>query len=142
MKKKRPVPVLVDVPGVRPASFKLVGRGPDSYDLFRSSRKIGTARVEESGAWTARFEVPRRRWTASAASAEGLLRLVGTFLLAGEAREAAARPVEETDPALKAKRRMNAEQKLSRQFAERAQARRLEELDALIAECRKNMKAG
>ena len=140
--KKRPAPVVVDVPGARSASFKLVEKAEDSYELFRSSKKIGTGRVEERGSWSAHFEATRKRWIAGAPSAESLLRLVGAFVLAGEARAAAARPVEEIDPALKVKGKANADQKLSRQFAERAQERRLEEIDALIAECRKSIKAG
>ena len=142
MKKKRPAPIVVEVPGVRPASFKLVERAANSYDVFRSSKKIGTARVEEGGGWSAQFEAPRKTWVATAASSEALLRLLGTFLLAGEARAAAARPVEEIDPALKVKGKANAEQKLSRAFAARAQERRLAELDEVLTECRKSMKAG
>jgi len=138
--KGTPQTARIEVPGAKPATFKLVERALDSFDLFRSSRKIGTARVEEREEWTANFEGPRKRWKASAKSAEGLLRLIGTFLLAGEARASAARPVEEIDPRLKIKGRMNAEQKLSREFADRAQKRRLAELDTLIAECRKNIR--
>jgi hypothetical protein len=133
---------LVEVPGVRPATFKLIERGPDSYELYRSSRKLGTARKEDRGEWTASFEALRKSWKANAKSADALLKLVGTFLLANDARASAARPVGEIDPALKVKGRMDAEQKLSLKFAERAQERRLEELDALIKECRKSIRAG
>jgi hypothetical protein len=138
--KSKTIAARIEVPGAKPASFKLVERATESFDLFRSSRKIGTARVEERGKWTADFEASPKRWKATAGSAEALLRLIGTFLLAGEARAAAARPVEEIDPGLRIKGRMNAEQKLSREFASRAQRRRLAELDVLIAECRKNIR--
>jgi putative SOS response-associated peptidase YedK len=39
----------IGVPGVRPATFKLVEKAVQSYDLFRSGKKIGTARAEEAG---------------------------------------------------------------------------------------------
>jgi hypothetical protein len=83
----------VDVPGARPAAFKLVERAEDSFYLYRSSRKIGTARVEESGDWTARIETDDLRRTATAKSGPELLQLVGAYLLTLDARAAAARPV-------------------------------------------------
>ena len=55
-KSRKPISEKVEVPGIRPSTFKLVDRGPDSYFLYRSSRKLGTARVEEDGSWSARFD--------------------------------------------------------------------------------------
>jgi hypothetical protein len=139
--KRKPKPIVehVDMPGVRPASFKLVGKAADSFDLFRSSRKIGTARREEDG-WSAQFDAPGGRWTASAGSAAELLRLVGGYLLAGEAREAAARPVEETHPELKVKRKKSAEEALSIRLIRLGEERRVAQLDALLKELRKRIK--
>jgi hypothetical protein len=124
----------VEVPGVRPATFKLVGRGPDSYFLYRSSKKLGTARVEPDGEWTARFAGPDGFFEAAAPSGPALLRLVGTYLLAGEARAAASRPIEETHPELRVKGKKSAEEKLSIEIVRRSEERRVEKLDALLAE--------
>lgn len=140
-KKAKPIAARIEVPGVRPASFKFVERGQDSYELFRSSAKIGTARAEESGSWSARFAAGGKHLVARAGSTDALLKLVGTFLLASEARKAAARPVEEIDPGLKPKGRATAEHALSREFAMRAQKHRLAVLDALIKECRGHITA-
>jgi len=129
-----PLSEKAEVAGVRPATFKLVERGPDSYFLYRSSRKLGTARVEENGEWTARFDDPDRPVETTARSGPELLRMVGTYLLAQEAREEAARPLEETDPELRVKGRKTSEEKLSIEMMRRAQERRVEKLDALIAE--------
>jgi hypothetical protein len=124
----------VEVPGIRPATFKLVERGPDSYFLYRSSKKLGTARVEPDGEWTARFAGPEGSLEAAALSGAALLRLVGTFLLAGEARAAASRPIEETHPELRVKGKKSAEEKLSIEIVRRSEERRIEKLDALLAE--------
>ncbi len=124
----------VEVPGIRPATFKLVGRGPDSYFLYGSSKKLGTARVEPDGEWTARFATPAGSLEASAPSGPELLRLVGTYLLAGEAREAASRPIEEIHPELRVKGKKSAEEKLSIEIVRRGEKRRVEKLDALLAE--------
>jgi hypothetical protein len=109
----KPLSEKVEMAGVRPATFKLVERGPDSYFLYRSSRKLGTARVEENGEWTARFDDPDGPIEATASSGPELLRMVGTWLLAHEAREEAAQPLEETHPELRVKGRKTAEEKLS-----------------------------
>jgi hypothetical protein len=130
----KPLSEKVEVPGIRPATFKLVERGPDSYFLYRSSRKLGTARVEENGGWTARFDDPDIPVEATAHSGPELLRLVGTYLLAQEARAEAARPLEETHPELRVKGRKTPEEKLSIEMMRRAQERRLEKLDSLITE--------
>lgn len=117
-----------------PATFKLVERGPDSYVLYRSSKKLGTPRVEEKGEWTARFDDPDSPVEATARSGPELLRMVGTYLLAQEAREEAARPLEEAHPELRVKGRKTPEEKLSIEMMRRARERRVEKLDALIAE--------
>ena len=123
----------VAVPGVPPAALKLVERSLESYFLYRSSRKIGTARVESKGKWTTRFEDDDGEWTASAASGPELLRLVGAFLLSKDARTKAARPVDEANPELAVKGKKTAEERLSIAFAERAQKARVGELDKAIA---------
>src|ERR1044071_9172214 len=83
----------IEIPGVRPATFKLLERAKESYFLYRSSKKLGTARVEENGEWTARIGEGKAGFIATARSGPELLKLVGTYLLAGEARAAALRPV-------------------------------------------------
>jgi hypothetical protein len=125
---------------VRPAVFKLLPRAEDSFFLYRSSRKIGTARVEENGEWTARLEDEKPRRTATAKSGPELLKLVGEYLLTREARDAVARPVEEADPSLRIKGKKTAEERLSIKFAERAQAARLAEYDARLAELGKSIR--
>ena len=135
----KPISERVEVPGVRPATFKLVEKGPELYDLYRSARKIGTARVEPNGEWTARFEAAGR-WTAAAKSGPELLRLIGTYLLAGEAREQTARPLEETHPELGAKGKRTADEKLSIEFIRRGQMRRASQLDELLGELGKQIK--
>jgi hypothetical protein len=124
----------VEVPGVRPAAFKLVEWAPDSFHLFRSSRKIGTAAAE--GGWSARFRFGKKEWKGSAESADALLRLVGTFMLASEARDAAARPLEEDR---KGGGRKNKDERLSLEFLKRAQTVRVAEFEALIDTCRKRI---
>src|SRR5690349_12619567 len=116
--------------------MKLVERALESYFLYRSSRKIGTARVEEKGKWSVRFEDEDGEWAASAPSGAELLRLVGKFLLTKSARVKAARPVEETNPDLAVKGKKSAEERLSIAFAERAQKARIGDLDQAIAEFR------
>jgi len=122
----------VAVPGVRAATFKLLERGPDSYFLYRSSSKLGAARVEEDGTWTAFFGDAKSERQAKADSAKGLLRVVGSWLLLHEARELAAQPV--AAPADRPRKgRLTADEKLSLEFLRRAGARRVEEIDELIA---------
>jgi hypothetical protein len=130
----------VEIPGARPATFKLVEKAVESFDLFRSSRRIGTARVEPNGAWTAEFDGAEGRWQANERSADGLLDLVGRFLLTAALREQAGRPVEELDPELKLGRRPSVEQRLSLDFARRAHQNRLAELDRQLQELRRNVK--
>jgi len=122
----------IEVPGRRPALFKLIEWAPDSFHLFRSSRKIGTA-AEEGGAWNARFRFDDQDWKGKADSAAALIRLVGTFILASEARDAAAAPAQ------KSKGRLSAEERISLKFLERAQKVRADRFDDLIAECRKRI---
>jgi hypothetical protein len=128
----------VEVPGVRPANFKLKEWAPDSFQFFRSSRKIGTAAAEGAG-WSAKFNFGGKDWKASADSAQSLLRLVGTFILANEGREAAAQPVK-PEPARKGKRQQSEDEAISLEFLKRAQDLRLAAIDAQIAECRKLVK--
>ena len=130
------------MPGARPATFKLLPRAEDSFFLYRSSRKIGTARVEENGDWTARLEDENPRRLATAKSGRELLKLVGEYILTREAREAAARPVEEADASLRIKGKKTPEERLSIQFAQRAQASRLADLDAKLAELGRSVKRG
>jgi hypothetical protein len=131
-KPKKPISEKVEVPGVRPATFKLVERGPGSYFVYRSSRKLGTARVEEDGSWTARFEDAEGERQAEAESGKALLRLVGGWLLLHEARELAAQPVE-TPADRPRKGKLTADEKLGMEFLRRSAARRVEEIDELIA---------
>ena len=130
----------VELAGVKPATMKLVERGPESYFLYRSSRKIGTARVEPDGAWTARFETAEGTWNASGDSAPDLLRSVGSFLLATEARALAGRDVKDANPELRIKGRKTPEEALSLKFAERAREARMAEVDALLAALRQRIK--
>jgi hypothetical protein len=125
---------LIEVPGARPTTFKLVEWAPDSFHLFRSSRKIGAV-VKERG-WSAKFRQAKKEWTAKADSAEALLKLVGTFILASEARDLAARPVEE---APKGKRPKGKDEKISLEFLKRAQELRLAGIDAVIEDCRRRI---
>ena len=120
--------------------MKLVGRALESYFVYRSSRKIGTARVEPSGGWSARFEDKDGEWTATADSGPELLRLVGRFLLTKDARAKAARPVEEANPDLAVKGKKSAEERLSIAFAERAQKARLGELDNALMDIKARIK--
>jgi hypothetical protein len=136
---KKPISRRVEVPGARPATLKLIEKALESFDLFRSSRKIGTARVEPNGAWTAQFE-GGGRWQASERSAEALLDLVGSFLATAELRKQADRPVEELEPGLKLGRRPSVDQRLSVDFARRAHENRLAELDRQLDEMRANVK--
>ncbi len=127
---------LIEVAGARPATFKLVEWAPDSFHLFRSSRKIGAA-VKERG-WSARFRSAKKDWKATADSAEALLKLIGTFILAAEARDAAARPIEE-GKAQKGKGRRGRDEAISLEFLKRAQELRLAGIDALIEDCRRRI---
>jgi hypothetical protein len=138
-KPAAPITEKVELPGVRPATFKLVERAKESYFLYRSSSKLGTARVEENGEWTARIGEGKTALFATAKSGPELLKLVGTYLLAGEARAAALRPVEETNPELRIKGKKSPEERLSIEFAKRAQAARLAELDRLLGTLKRNI---
>lgn len=136
----KPISEQVQVPGIPPATLKLVERALESYFLYRSSRKIGTARVEEKGDWTARFEDDDGEWTATAASGSALLQLVGAFLLTKDVRASALRPVEEANPDLAVKGKKSAEERLSIAFAERAQKARVAELEKAIADLKTRIK--
>lgn len=140
VKSAKPITARVEVPGVPPVSMKLVERALESYFIYRSSRKIGTARVEAKGEWTARFEDDDGEWTAAADSGTELLRLVGRFLLTKDARAKAARPVGEANPDLAVKGKKSAEERLSIAFAERAQRARIADLDKALAEFRTRVK--
>ena len=128
----KPIARRVEVAGIRPATFKLVDRGDGLFDLYRSSRKIGNARSGDRR-WMGQFWTSGERWRVTTDSPEELLALVGEFDLLAEAREAAARPVEEQNPELRLKGRATAEEKLSVAWAKRLQKTRLDDLDALIA---------
>jgi hypothetical protein len=129
----------VEVPGVRPAPFQLLDKGEGLFDLRRSSGTIGNARPDKGGQWSAQFWLEGEKWRAEAGSADALLRLVGIFILAGEARAAAARPVEEQNPELRAKGKLTADQKLGLEWARRVQQNRLAELDALLVSYREQI---
>ena len=86
------------------------------------------------------FPAEGKRWTGEAESAADLLRYVGAYLLLGEARKEAERPVEEVDPNLRVTGKMTADQKLSIAFARRTQERRIEKLDELIGLLGKHIK--
>ena len=134
----KPIARRVEVAGIRPATFKLVDKGDGLFDLHRSSRKIGNARRGD-GQWLGQFWTSGEMWRVVTDSPEELLALVGEFELLSEARAAAARPVEEQNPELRLKARPTAEEKLSVAWAKRLQKTRLDELDALIAACRKRI---
>jgi hypothetical protein len=121
----------VEVPGVRPATFRLRWRAEDSYDLYRGSRKLGTARIEENSEWTGRFDREGKAWRATADSGEELLRLIGVFLLAQEGKDApsAASPAVAKDVSA-------AERRLSAKWNRLQEERRLSRLDELIEEAR------
>ena len=81
-------------------------------------------------------------FVATEKSGPELLKLVGAYLLAGEAREAASRPVEETNPEFRIKGKKSPEERLSIEFAKRAQTARVAELDKLVAELSRSIKRG
>lgn len=141
-KPAAPITEKVELPGVRAATFKLIERAQESYFLYRSSKKLGTARVEESGEWTARVGEGKSGLLVTAKSGSELLMLVGSFLLASEARDAATRPLEETNPELRIKGKKSPEERLSIEFAKRAQAARIAELDELLARLGKSIRRG
>jgi hypothetical protein len=123
----------IEVAGTTPAAFKLVGKAEDSFDLFRSGRKIGTARSEEAGGFSARFSAPDGEWTANAPTPSALLQRVGRYLLTLDARAAAV-----DAPARKAGR--TGDEKLSVAFLKKAGALRLQAIDAELATMRRNMR--
>jgi hypothetical protein len=134
----KPIARRVEVAGTRPATFKLVDKGDGLFDLHRASRKIGNAR-SGGGRWTGQFWTSGEMWRVDTDSPDELLALVGEFQLLTEAREAAARPVEEQSPELRLKARPTADEKLSVAWAKRLQKTRLDEIDALIAACRERI---
>jgi hypothetical protein len=125
----------VEVAGARPATFKLVEKAEDSYDLFRSGKRIGTARAEESGGFSARFAASDGEWEATASTSPELLRLVGQYLLTIEARAAAA-----SAEATPQKAGKTAEERLSISFLKKAKSHRLEALDEKLGAMRKVIK--
>ncbi len=110
----KPITEWIEVAGVRPATFKLVEKATASYDLFRSSKMIGTARVEDDGSFSARFDAPDGTWSAT------------------------AEPLKE----LEAKGRKTADEKLSIAFLQHAQTSRIATLDQQLAAMRKGVKVG
>jgi hypothetical protein len=135
-----PIAERIEVAGARPATFKLVEKAAQSYDLFRSGKKIGTARVEEDGTLSARFKAPDGEWSATAKSTSDLLHLVARYLLTIDARTAAAMPLNESHPELQAKGKKTADEKLSVAFLRQAQTHRIATLDQNLATMRKAMK--
>jgi hypothetical protein len=129
----------IELPGARPVIFKLIDGSAGLFDLYRSSGKIGNARAGKRNAWAGQFWLSGERWRVTAGSAGELLKTVGTFVVATELRAAAARPVEEQNPELRAKGRLTADERLGLEWARRLQANRLAELDALLASCRRRI---
>lgn len=127
----------VEVPGRRPATFRLRWKAEDSYDLYRGSRKLGTARVEENGDWTARFEDGAKPWQASGTDASDLLRLVGRFLLAHEALAVAPAKAEAPTDRVPA-----AERRLSEKFKAMQEDRRRSALKGMIKDARRKLCRG
>jgi hypothetical protein len=138
----KPISERIEVAGARPATLKLVEKAAQSYDLFRSGKKLGTARVEDDGTFSARFEASDGAWSATAKTDRELLRRIGRYLLTIDARVAAAKPLKESRPELQAKGRRTADEKLSIAFLEQAHARRIAMLDQELAAMRKEMKRG
>ncbi len=133
----KPIAERIEIASARPATFKLVEKAAQSYDLFRSGKKIGTARVEDDGSFSARFEASDGVWSATAKSAPDLLQRVGRYLLTLDARAAAAEPLKVLD----AKGRKTADEKLSIAFLQREQAHRTTALGRELAAMRKDMTA-
>jgi len=123
----------VEVQGARPATFRLVEKAEDSFDLYRSGKKIGTARAEENGEYSAHFTASDGEWQAKAATPSELLGLVGRYLLRLDARASAASA--ETAPRKAGK---TAEEKLSITFLKKAKSHRLATLDEELAAMREN----
>ena len=134
--KSDPIVERVDVLGVRPATFKLVEKAEGSYDLFRSGRKIGTARAEESGDVSGRFTAPDGEWSVTVQTARELLQVVGRYLLTIDVRSAVAAKERQTS-----KGKPTAEERLSMAFLKKAQANRIAALDQDLAAMRNGMKA-
>jgi hypothetical protein len=124
----------IEVAGVRPATFKLVEKAEQSYDLFRSGKKIGTARAEESGEISARFAAREGELQTTAPTLSELIRLTGRYLLTVDAREAAA--AAEAAPQQVGK---SAEERLSISFLKKTKSHRLATLDAELTAMRKNL---
>jgi hypothetical protein len=120
------------VPGARPAAFKLVAKAEGSFDLYRSGRRIGTARAEEPHGFSARFAAPDGEWALTAKSPAELLHQVGRYLLTLDARAAA-----KDAPAPKAGR--TADEKLSAAFVTKAGVLRLRALEAALKAMRRQM---
>ena len=123
-----------------PSLFAGVEKAEGSYDLFRSSKRIGTARVEEDGTFSARFEASDGEWSATVKSASELLQFVGRYFLTIDARVAAAKPLKESHPELRAKGQRSVDEKLSIAFMKQVHARRIATLDKELAVMRKDIK--
>ncbi len=131
--KSDPISERVEVAGARAATFRLVERGEGSFDLFRSGKKIGTARVEKSGDYSAWFAGPDGKLEARALETSELLLLVGRYLLTLDARAAAS--AEETSH----KVGKTAEEKLSLSFLKKAKLRHLAALDERLSAMRRSI---
>ena len=134
--RSEPISERVEVAGIRPATFKLVEKAEGSYDLFRSGRKIGTARAEESGDVSGRFTAPDGEWSVTVQTARELLQFVGRYLLTIDVRLAVATKERQTSKA-----KQTAEERLSVAFLKKAKANRIAALDQELAAMRKGMKA-
>ena len=131
-----PIVERVEVVGVRLATFKLVEKAEGSYDLFRSGKKIGTARVEESGDVSGRFTGPDGEWSVTLHTARELLQFVGSYLLTIDVRSAVAAKERQSSKA-----KQTAEERLSVAFLKKAQANGISALDQDLAAMRKGMEA-
>ena len=134
--KSRVVSERVEVAGARPTTFKLMEKAEDSFDLFRSGKKIGTARAEENGEVSGRFTAADGEWSVTGQTARELLQLIGRYLLTIDARSAAG-----ADEGQSSKAKPTVEEKLSVEFLKRAQTNRLSALDQDLAAMRRDMKA-
>jgi hypothetical protein len=87
---------------------------------------------------SARFRAAGAEWTATAGSPAELLQLVGTFVLAQDARAGERRPRKRV-PEVEARDIPAAERKLGRKWEELLEKQQAKKLDELIAECRKRI---
>jgi hypothetical protein len=129
-REQRDIADQIAIPGARPTKFKLKWRAPGSYFVYRSGRRLGTAR-EEDGIWTACFDAEGHGYEAHAPSPHELLHQLATFLLLIESHEAVA-SIGQVRAEAGAKRKLGPEERLSLKFEERARAVRLADIDAKL----------